>query len=163
MQAYSMNHKKRFAKSRSQAIRAIDSIILGFGVIVFLSTLSFAVTVFAQEQKWEFVQSVGGLSVGYPSLDSGNWYLPVQANVSGLENITRESTTLNSGTACKEVKAEVDGERIYLTLITSVGGTDKDARCPSVFLGQIAAGKYNVYYRGPAEPPIWLAEIYIAR
>jgi len=46
---------------------------------------------------WAFVQSVGGIAVGQPIRNAGQWILPVRANVSGVEAITTQPAQFGLG------------------------------------------------------------------
>jgi len=131
-------------------------------LVMALSVLSLsACSIFAEPRSWNFVQAVGGLSIGTPFHIEGGWVLPVHGDVTGLQTITVKPTTLNSGLACKKTAAEVVGNEIYLTIITSLAGKDSGALCPPAFLGQLHSGKYAVFYRGPNELAIKLGEVSI--
>jgi len=134
-----------------------------YATIATLCLLLMPLIACAEEQNWQFVQSVGGLSVGIPYLDeySNSWFLPIQCNVSGTQKITVEPKALYSGIICKDVEAEIDGNSVYITLVTKPAGLfSGNASCPPAFLGHsshadgsssISAGKYVVYYRGVHE------------
>lgn len=113
----------------------------------------------AQIRSWSFVQQSGGLRIGQPYRQFTNWYLPVSANVSGVERITTAPSQLNSGLACHEVVTDIDQQAIYLAIATEVG--QGDARCPPAKLRDIAPGRYQVYYQYDEEQPKPLGEITI--
>jgi hypothetical protein len=122
-----------------------------------LSACSF----FAEPQTWHFVQSVGGLSIGTPFQNESGWVLPVHVDVSGSQAITVKPTAVNSGVACRRTKVKIEGNSIYLTIITSVAGEGSSALCPSASLGKLTVGKYAVFYRGPNEQAIKFGEVSI--
>jgi hypothetical protein len=103
----------------------------------------------AAVESWAFVESVGGLTVADPVQVGGYWLLPVRANVSGLESISRKPTKLNSALACSNVAATVTGASIFLAIVTGVAGPGASARCPAAKLGSPPRGGYTVFYRGP--------------
>src|SRR4029077_17489159 len=103
----------------------------------------------AATQNWAFVESVGGLTVSDPVRVEGQWLLPVQADVAGLESFSSKDTTLNSALACSKVAATVRGTNIFLAIVTGVAGPGASARCPPAKLGSLPPGDYNVFYRGP--------------
>lgn len=144
-------------------------------IIAIACLLLLPLTAHADEQNWQFVQSVGGLSVGVPTHGAEGWILPIQADVSGLKKITIQPTVINSGIVCEKVKAEVEESNIYLTLVTGIPGLfSKNAQCPSASLPpSTAPGKYTVYYRSQHkdegivfyrtkyETPVKLAEVLV--
>ena len=115
--------------------------------------------VLAGAESWEFVQSVGGIAVGMPSHGTNGWVLPVRANVSGVEAITANPTTLNSALICEETLAAVEGPNIYITITSAPVRPKNSPRCPPVALGEMPRGQYNVFYRGPGELPIHIGEV----
>jgi hypothetical protein len=57
--------------------------------------------------------------------------------------------------------AKIRDKNIYLTVITYLGGEGRVAQCPPALLGQLPAGKYGVFYRGPDESPTPIGEVSI--
>ena len=112
------------------------------------------------------MQAVGGMRIGTPYQEYGDWYLPVIANLSGTQRISTAPTTRHGAIRCKEVLVDVAAERIYLTVSTdtlSAGASHpKDgARCPPARLDEIAPGKYRVYYQYNDKEPHRLGDITI--
>ena len=50
--------------------------------------------------NWEFIQSVGGLSVGQPRIVDGIFWLPLNLDLSGQRQITVAPTLTDSGKKC---------------------------------------------------------------
>jgi hypothetical protein len=119
-------------------------------------------SVLAHSQSWAFVQSVGGLLVQPPMHGEQGWALPIRANVSGIETISIKPTAINSGMVCEQTLSEIEGNNIYLTIVTGAARSNASAVCPPAILGKIAPGKYSVFYRGPHEAPVFLSEVSIA-
>jgi len=131
-------------------------------LIVIVAALAFvAPPTFADEQRWDFVQSVGGLKLEAPSKAAGVWLLPLVVDVSGLKAVTRKPSSLNSGIACEKSSAVVEGANIYVSIVTGIAGPGKSPSCPSAKLGALAAGKYRVFYRGPSENPVQVGVVSI--
>lgn len=130
-------------------------------VLLIASTLLVACTATSEPRDWSFVQSVGGISVGEPAQSNGVWLLPVEADVSGLREVTTKPTAMNSGIACHSVAATIEGQSIFLVVSTTVAGQGRMAQCPSAALGQLRAGAYSVLYRGPNEAAIYLRQVSI--
>lgn len=124
-----------------------------------LLLLLLALPLQARIRSWSFVQQSGGLRIGQPYRQFTNWYLPISANVSGLEAITTPPSQLNSGLNCQEVMADIDEQAIYLAIVTEEG--KGDARCPPAKLRDIAPGHYRVYYQYDEAKPRALGEITI--
>ena len=123
-----------------------------------LATLSAA----AESVSWDFVQSVGGLTIGQPVKSSAGWQLPIRADVSGLRTVTVQPKVMNSGIACVETRAAVEGSSIFLTVITGIASSDRSAACPPAMLGSIAPGPYLVKYRGGNGPVMPIGKVNIA-
>jgi hypothetical protein len=100
----------------------------------------------AEERPWSFVTTVGGFQIGAPVQSNGKWSLPVRADVSGLQVITNEPTTINSALVCNAIKAQVHGSDIFLVLETGVAHGTGTSKCPDAKLGKLAKGSYNVWY-----------------
>ncbi len=120
-----------------------------------------ACSIFYDPQPWSFVQSVGGISIGKPFRNENDWVLPVDGDVSGLHTITVKPTAINSGIACRKTAAKIYENKIYLTIITYLGGKGRFAQCPPAFLGKLHEGKYDVFYSGPDESLVFIGEVSI--
>lgn len=125
--------------------------------LVALSLLPVAAV--AKPLEWSGVQAVGGVRIGTPYAKSGQWYLPVEADVSGLKG----GTVVNSGLGCA-VTARPDGGTLLVTVDAKLAGSlaRSSAKCEPVKLGHIKAGGYDVVYRSPSEPDQALGRIDIA-
>jgi len=130
-------------------------------IALFLLIAFLPVSVLADSESWSFVQSVGGLAIDTPTHGTHGWVLPVRANVSGLETITAKPTTLNSALICESTNAAIEGRNIYITIVSALVHPKTSSRCPPATLGEISAGKYSVFYRGPSETPVRLGEVSI--
>ncbi len=115
--------------------------------------------IFAQEQGWSFVQSVGGIRIEAPVKVAGVWTLPLTTNVSGLETVTNSPTVLNSGLVCKATHAVVEGFNIYISIVTDYAGEGKSAVCSSAKLGALLPGEYTIFYRRTNENPVYLGKV----
>ena len=118
-------------------------------------------SVLAGSESWSFVQSVGGLAVETPSLGTQGWVLPVRADVSGLKSVTAKPTALNSALICERTNAAIEGRNIYITIVSTLAHPNASSNCPAATLGEMSAGKYSVFYRGPSETPVRLGEVSI--
>ena len=117
----------------------------------------------AQQQPWSFVQAAGGLRLGKPVPRPSGWVLPVDADVSGLSTITARPTAVNPALVCSETRAALEGQAIYLTLITRSPGSGGASRCPPVFIANTLAGRYTVFYRFAGEAPVRLGEVTLSK
>lgn len=109
----------------------------------------------SEPKSWSFMQSVGGIAIGEALERKGAWFLPVQANVAGLESITIKPVMLNSGLICESVSARIVGESIFLTVNAGLLRDGYTQRCPEASLGTPKAGEYRVFYghgEGEAAP-----------
>lgn len=117
--------------------------------LIFILALIVSDSAFCEEQTWDFIESVGGLSFDKPIKSAQGWVLPVKVDVSGTQKITTNPTAMNSALACKNIASSVDGIAIYLTVITTPASKGLSARCANVILGNISAGNYLVLYKSP--------------
>jgi len=109
----------------------------------------------SEPKSWSFMQSVGGIAIGEALERKGAWFLPVQANVAGLESITVKPVMLNSALICESVSARIVGESIFLTVNAGLLRDGYTRRCPEASLGTPKAGEYRVFYghgEGEAAP-----------
>lgn len=117
----------------------------------------------AQQQPWSFVQAAGGLRLGKPMPRPTGWVLPVDANVSGLSTITARPTVVNPALVCNETLAALDGQALYLTVVTRSAGSGGTSRCPPVFISNALAGRYTVFYRYGGEAPVRIGEVILSK
>lgn len=93
----------------------------------------------------EYINSVGGISVGTPYLDEEDWFLPVNVDLSGLQFITCKPTQLNSAVICSKIKHEITDSLIFITVYKGLAGSKPV--CDKIKLGQLTASVYKVYCR----------------
>ncbi len=111
-------------------------------------------------RTWEFMQSVGGITVGEPTRNAnGEVSLPVQCDVSGLTTITHKPTGLNSALIVWRISQKIKGNEVYLAVKTGVYDNKSSRVCGSVMLGDLPAGQYKIYYQGPESQKHFLAEV----
>lgn len=110
---------------------------------------------------WTFVQSVGGISIGEVSITDGNYSLAVNANVSGLEQVTVKPTLVNSALICESTMATIQDKAIYLTIYKGVIREGYSTHCPAAKLKHIKAGNYQVFYKSPNGETQPLGEVLI--
>jgi hypothetical protein len=110
---------------------------------------------------WAFVQSVGGISIGNVSVSKGNYSLAVNADVSGLEQVTVKPTLVNSALICESTTATIQDKAIYLTINKGVIREGYSTHCPAAKLKHIKAGNYQVFYKSPNGDTQPLGEILI--
>jgi hypothetical protein len=119
-------------------------VFLGLLIVVFI----FSFFVLTRKTKdWQFIQSVGGISIEKPLLTEDGLYLPVICNVSGTDSITVKPTMLNSALSCIKIKSYIIGNNIFLKIVTGLVVSKKDnCNCKAISLGYLKQGKYKVYY-----------------
>jgi hypothetical protein len=101
-------------------------------------------------ESWKFMEDVSGVAIGQPIRNpQGSVYLPVRCDVSGLTEITKKPTTINSALSVKSIKTKVEKQAIYISVKSGLVSKDETCMCSGVELGDIPAGKYEVYYYGP--------------
>lgn len=97
-------------------------------------------------KSWSFVQSVGGIAIYTPYKEKGTYYLPIKVDVSGIQEITRRPTILNSALMCSRTGYLLIGNEIRISIYTSVANKAAGKNCKSIPLPGIQNGKYAVYY-----------------
>lgn len=110
---------------------------------------------------WAFVQSVGGISIGEVSITDSHYSLAVNANVSGLEQVTVKPTLVNSALICESTTATIQDKAIYLTINKGVIREGYSTHCPAAKLNHIKAGSYQVFYKSPNGETQLLGEVLI--
>jgi hypothetical protein len=91
---------------------ATSLLLLATATIAFSGVAGFLTK---ETQDWKFIQSVGGMKVSLKGTT-----LVVDCDVSGTKKVTVKPTMINSAMGVREVKDKRDGNKIYLTLVTSV-------------------------------------------
>ena len=109
---------------------------------------------FAGPESWSSLRALGGISVGPPFSSRGGWLLVVHATLS-RPNTDRQ----HPAPACSSTKAVVEGNNIYLTVISGPATSTIASVCPAARIGELQSGPYKVFYRGPDEPPVLLKEV----
>ncbi len=100
-------------------------------------------------RSWEFMESVGGISIGTPYRTSkGTVYLPINCDVSGVTEITRKPTLMNSAIVVDAVTAKVRKNEILISVDTGLVKEKSKCTCDGVDLGNVPAGQYEVLYCG---------------
>jgi hypothetical protein len=131
-------------------------------ILISCATFAFDLENTIEKQKWSYILSVGGLKIGKPYFEKDNWYLEVKCDVSGLREISAKPTAINSFHVCRDIKVEIQGENIQLTVITSFpDDVHRSALCNDAKLGKIPDGEYKVYYIYPAEEQVLIGNINI--
>tara|TARA_R110002096_G_scaffold233764_5_gene423892 strand:- start:246 stop:677 length:432 start_codon:yes stop_codon:yes gene_type:complete len=101
-------------------------------------------TPIGQVQDWAFIESVGGMKV-----ERAGPLLLVDCNVSGTETITKKPTMQNSGMGVQNLSHTRAGNKIFLTVSTSLIGKGTSAKCGNVDISNYPPGSYNVLYLNP--------------
>ena len=132
-------------------------------ILLGLSFVLSACSTLVQPVSWKYVQNVGGMAVGDPYRIGDNWMLPVTVDVSGLQRVTSEPQVLDSSHVCKDTKAKVAGDSIYITVYTTFADGEGSSKCPDSNLGHMLDGEYRVYYDGPENLPVLIGEVKVAQ
>ncbi len=118
-------------------------------VLLLLCPLAAFAGILPERQTWDFMQSVGGISIGDPFREDGMWYLPVLCDVSGTRKVTVGPTRMNSSLAAPDVRIQVKGSAVYVTVVTTMVSHNQSSLCKPASLGNLPAGTYSVFYRDP--------------
>jgi len=118
-----------------------------FGLII-LAIMSSCAVLGTQKRNWTFIQTVGGIKTEKPFDTYDGWYLPVELNVTGLEEITVIPTRLNSALECSNIDIKKKDSLIFLTVQTGLAGLRTNDRSgKAVNIGKLKSGKYFVFYK----------------
>lgn len=131
-------------------------------LLPFLLLLTFAgcSAITAQHQDWDFIQSVGGLSVG--GQDKNPQWLIIRGDVSGLQEFSVKPTQINSALAVKRVKSIVSDTSIQFYVVTTViSRKNCDTNIHGFDISGIKKGTYRLQYLNPDRTTIDLKEIEI--
>jgi hypothetical protein len=133
-------------------------------VMAAIVSTALAVMVFGSKRaSWELIESAGGMALGEPErVSPDKVYLPVRCDVSGLQAITHQPTTLNSGMIVKRVDAKVQRRNINISIEIGAGGKGGFSQCQGVELRNLASGPYDVFYAGPGGQKHKLATIRVS-
>jgi hypothetical protein len=135
------SYKRKNMKNRILLV-LIATVLLGGGV----ATAGLSDWIYGE--SWKFMVEVGGITMGQPSRNPLSVYLPVRCDVSGLTEITKKPTTINSALSVKSIKTKIEEHKIYISVKAGLVSKDETCMCSSVDLGDIPAGNYEVIYYG---------------
>lgn len=110
---------------------------------------------------WSFVQSVGGIALGEVTVVDGNYSLAIEADVSGLKEVTIKPTLVNSALICERTSATVKNQAIYLTINKGIVREGYSTSCQAAELGRLIDGTYQVFYESPNGETQALGEVLI--
>ena len=100
-------------------------------------------------ESWEFMESVGGVKIDEPVRQAvGTVYLPVRCDVSGLTEITRKPTLINSALVVTGIDNKIKENQIWISVKTGLTTKNSTCVCPGINLGNIPSGEYEVFYYG---------------
>jgi hypothetical protein len=98
-------------------------------------------------ESWNFMEAVGGISIGTAYRTSqGTVYLPINCDVSGLTEITKKPTLINSAIVVDALTAKVRKNEIMISVETGLAKSNSKCTCDGVDLGDVPAGQYEVLY-----------------
>ena len=100
----------------------------------------------SQERSWSFIQSIGGIKIGQAYKDNDTYYLPIQVDVSGLQEITTKPTMLNSALMCSRTGHLIKDNEIHISIFTALINDTASKNCKAVPLINVKEGVYAVYY-----------------
>lgn len=103
--------------------------------------------------SWEFLQEVGGISLGAVEKRAENsWHLSLNCDVSGLQEITIKPRKMNSALVVRKVSKRIEDQRIILSLFVGAPkeGKHGSSSCPPAMIQDAQPGTYEVFYDDPA-------------
>ena len=98
------------------------------------------------------LEELGGIRIGeaYRHKDT-KWVLAVDCNVSGARKVTVKPRHRDHEQGVRRVSSRIEGGRIYIWVLSAPPREgDPDPECRGAFLGYPHAGRYEVWYLGPA-------------
>lgn len=113
-------------------------------LLLVVSSIAFAIGPGFLTQKkrdWSFIQSVGGMTVA-----SHHQSLVINCDVSGTRKVTVKPTMINSGMGVRKVIHKRNGNKIQLTLVTSVIEKGISTAPKPLDLSSYPEGTYKVVY-----------------
>ena len=117
----------------------------------------------AGPEPYKVIQSTGGLEVGSPFHSADGWLLRVRARLSKLPAPKGQKDAPDGGPSCARTQAAVEGDSIFLTIVSGEARGPVAAVCPAARLGELEAGHYKVFYREAGGPTTLLREIDLSR
>jgi len=127
--------------------------------LILIAPMMSEASLFGTERSWDFIQSVGGVTLGKPDRSGKGWRLPILCDVSGLKSFTVKPTVLNSGLAWADTVAKVSNQELLITIETGLAGAGKSSACGEANLASIPSGRYRVMYRDPDGEKHFIGEI----
>ena len=98
---------------------------------------------------WQFIQSVGGISIGSTAKnDQGEVIVPVECGLAGLNTVTIKPTAINSTYGLKKYKFKIKQSDIYLSIVYGAGFPEQ---CTPLNLGKLPDGQYQLFYRAKGQ------------
>ncbi len=106
---------------------------------------------FEQARSYAFLQHRGGIAIAPVERKNGDWWLPVECNVSGIKTITVTPSVIHASLAWSKSVARIEEQTIYLQVYTAMQGSRApSAECGPAQLRRARRGNYQVYYVDPA-------------
>jgi len=107
-----------------------------------LTTLLVACAGVVTQPDWDFIQSVGGISVEKLETIDGIYYLPIKMSVASYKAGTK------SAMVCTGAKARVAGKQILVRITTDSkkNAPNASTQCPKAKVGGIPDGNYRVVH-----------------
>jgi hypothetical protein len=114
---------------------------------------------------WNFIQATGGMTVLNLEVSEGKTVLPVLYDASGMSEVTRKPTRLNSGLVVHSIKVTHKGTNLVLVIKTclrkDLGSTEGAGRVHYADLSGIPKGTYQIFYGRANDPAAVLGQIQI--
>lgn len=156
------------------------SVMLAVGLLLAgCSPVTTMRNVVAPPVSWEFIQSVGGLSVGQPKIADNILWLPLTVDLSGARQISVAPTVTNSGKKC--IRAELrqgnlmttpaGAYDLYLQIYAGADDKQQEGGCDAVplFTGTlkppfVAARnmKFRIWYKDYVLSEHYITEVTLA-
>lgn len=141
-------------------MKTIVCTLLAITAIITISCRSNIVASLSSETRdWGFVQSVGGMAVSMTDPVT----LDVDADVSGLRAVTVKPTIINSALAVRRLDHRIEGNTIYLTLVTGLIDKGMSTSCGSIDLSDTPPGRYTVTYLDPDGTTHHIGEVTVGK
>lgn len=121
--------------------------MLRLNVIIAITLLT-GCSVVSEHRSWDFMQQVGGLTVGGQDKNP-NWLI-IRGDVAGLKEFSHKPTLINSGLALKEVSSEIVGRNIRIYVVTTVISEKYNStEITGANISGASRGRYTIQYLNP--------------
>jgi hypothetical protein len=135
-----------------------------FSIVIILFVFLINGCMYNESLNWNQVQDVGGLRIDDIQMTDNQYFIPIYCNVSGIEKVSVDPKTMNSGIVFKEYKYLINDTKILLNILVTIPSNEyKNAASTNsgiyIKKSSIKPGKYKVYYMNNDKSLVYIKEI----